>query len=137
LPSSTRDAVAETLATSSKQLAGLADVRSRYDDPNSGVQRDEVVGYYSAAISELLVLNTRVGSGSRDTELVGRASTLASFSQAKEASAQQRGYVVSLLYLGGSLPPQATQQITQIVQSAAGAESAWLSQFRTTAMPDE
>ncbi|MCK9895835.1 nitrate- and nitrite sensing domain-containing protein [Frankia sp. AgB32] len=130
LPSSARDPLATTLAAISTRLDKLPAQRRAIDAREARVDQNNT--YYNDLVDDLLSLNGRVALGSHSAALVNGAATLASISQAKEEAAQQRGAVARVIILG-----QQDQLTLHQIESSAGAEDAWLTQFRTTATADE
>ncbi|MCL9796625.1 nitrate- and nitrite sensing domain-containing protein, partial [Frankia sp. AgKG'84/4] len=130
LPSSARDPLATTLAAISTRLDKLPAQRRAIDAREARVDQNNT--YYNDLVDDLLSLNGRVALGSHSAALVNGAATLAAISQAKEEAAQQRGAVARVIILGQQDPLTLHQ-----IESSAGAEDAWLTQFRTTATTDE
>ncbi|SNQ45986.1 Histidine kinase [Frankia canadensis] len=130
LPSGARDTLATTLAAIANRLDRLPAQRKALDVHQAQV--DDNNSYFNDLVSDLLSLNGSVAAGSHNAALVNGATTLVGISQAKEQAAQQRGAVARVIIL------RQTDTVTlRQIQSAAGAEDAWLQQFRTTATPDE
>ncbi len=130
LPSSARDPLATTLAAISTRLDKLPAQRRAIDAREARVDQNNT--YFNDLVDDLLSLNGRVALGSHSAALVNGAATLAAISQAKEEAAQQRGAVARVIILGQQDP-----LTLHLIESSAGAEDAWLTQFRTTATTDE
>jgi signal transduction histidine kinase len=129
LPASTRESVTPALAAIDARIVKLAGHRKQFDGRR--LEREQNIGFYTAMVTDLLALETQIGNGSRNAELVGRAATLASVSHAKEASALQQGHVAALLF--NAVDPM----LTTSIQNEGGLESAFLTQFRNTATDEE
>ncbi|MCK9900962.1 nitrate- and nitrite sensing domain-containing protein [Frankia sp. Cpl3] len=134
LPQSARQELDGTLSVIGEHLDQLAEHRRQFDARQTQVAAN--AAFYDTSVKDLLVLNARVASGSTDARLVNGSTTLAGISQAKEQASQQRGAVAQMLFLamqGIRVTPQAIWQL----QATAGAEDAWIEQFRTTATAEQ
>ncbi|TCJ34498.1 nitrate- and nitrite sensing domain-containing protein [Parafrankia sp. BMG5.11] len=131
LPAGPRNQVRDAVGAARNQMAGLATVRAGVDaqtlQPGPGT-----VTFNQMISSWLDVGAAMVGIGSEDTEVVRGATALSAVSRASEAISQQYGYVSAAAVLGGAVPDSATR-----VQSAIGAEAAWMTQFRSSATPEQ
>ncbi len=108
------------------QIDRLATQRRLIDTHEA--QNEKTSEFYTAFIGDLLDLNAQVASGSKNADLVRAAATLVSMSRAKEALRQQAGYVAVILFLH-----QSNVGMIKLIQSNAGAEDAWITQFHATA----
>ncbi|KJE24327.1 nitrate/nitrite-sensing histidine kinase with HAMP domain [Frankia torreyi] len=130
LPSGARDALAATLASISTRLDRLPAQRKAIDARQAQVDQNNT--FYNDLVRDLLSLNASVAAGSDNASLVNGATTLVGISRAKEEAAQQRGSIARVIILG-----QTDSVTLRQIESSAGAEDAWLQQFRTTATADE
>jgi signal transduction histidine kinase len=130
LPVGSNSRLRATLAEAQLQLNGLQAHRSKIDAkslrPEQGSQP------YTNAIASLLALDSQVGVGSRNPDLVREASTLVALAQVKESADQDRGYVAQMLFLR-----QPNQTLIGQIRSVGGAEQAWLTQFRSSGSASE
>lgn len=130
LPGSARNSLGGTLASIDDRLSKLPAYRQTVDRRQANLQQDIV--YYDGLITDLLELDARVASGSRNADLISGAATLTAISRAKEAAAQVRGNIARIFFLQQSDPDLILQ-----IQGQAGTEDGWLSQLMVTATPDE
>jgi len=130
LPGSARDSLGGTLASIDDRLSKLPTYRQSVDRHQATLQQDILV--YDGLITDLLELDARVASGSRNADLISGAATLTAISRAKEAAAQVRGNIARIFFLQQSDPDLILQ-----IQGQAGTEDGWLSQLMITATPDE
>jgi signal transduction histidine kinase len=130
LPSGARDTLAATLTSISTRLDRLPAQRKAIDARQAQVDQNNI--FYNDLVRDLLSLNASVTAGSDNASLVNGATTLVGISRAKEEAAQQRGSIARVIILG-----QTDSATLRQIETSAGAEDAWLAQFRTTATADE
>ncbi|ONH31881.1 nitrate- and nitrite sensing domain-containing protein [Pseudofrankia asymbiotica] len=130
LPGSARNSLGGTLAGIDDRLSKLPAYRQTVDRRQATLPQDIV--YYDGLINDLLELDARVASGSRNADLISGAATLTAISREKEAAAQVRGNIARIFFLQQSDPDLILQ-----IQGQAGTEDGWQSQLRITATPAE
>ncbi|WP_261554979.1 sensor histidine kinase [Frankia tisae] len=130
LPPAARDIVAMTLASISTRLDLLPAQRRAVDARQA--QIDQNGTFYNDLVHDLLSLNAGVTAGSDNASLVNGATTLVGISRATEEAVQQRGSIAQVIILG-----QPDSVALRQIEGSAGAEDAWLQQFRTTATAAE
>jgi signal transduction histidine kinase len=130
LPAGSRTNLGAALATVTTQLALLPRQRDLIDGRQAVAQSGSQ--YYTSAVADLLALDSQISAGSNNADLVARAATLVSVAEAQEAVSQQQGFVAVILFLH-----QATSSLVSQIQTNAGAQQAWLTQFRNAATPAE
>lgn len=130
LPTAARDTLATTLASITTRLDRLPAQRRAIDARQARVDQNST--FYNDLVHDLLSLNASVAAGSRNATLVNGTTTLVGISRAKEEAAQQRGSIARVIILR-----QTDTATLRQIESSAGAEEAWLQQFRTTATADE
>ncbi|WP_322755545.1 nitrate- and nitrite sensing domain-containing protein [Frankia sp. Cas3] len=125
LPASATKDLQAVLGSIQRELGTLPDHRQAVDQKQ--VDRTKNATFYNKIITDLLGLIAQVGLGTDNAELVSHAASLTSMTRAKEAAAQQRGNVSIIIF------HQSSVAVIKLIQSNAGAEDAWIAQFRTTA----
>jgi signal transduction histidine kinase len=130
LSGGTRSRLGSVQSTVSAQLAKLPGVRGQIDAKTA--QNLPTSSYYTATIGDLLSLDAQISAGSNYADLVNGAAALTSVAQVKEAVNQQLGYTAEIIFLHQNSP-----STISLVETATGAEQAWLTQFQNTATPEQ
>ncbi|MBL7514590.1 sensor histidine kinase [Frankia nepalensis] len=114
-----------------RQMLELPQVRAAIDA--RGLAPGEGTDVYTRGVQAWLAVKAaQVGVGSQDPDVVRTEGTLTALSNIKEQAAQQRGTLALLVILR-----QATGTNEAAMRASAGAEAAWVSQFRGTATPEQ
>ncbi|WP_250280912.1 nitrate- and nitrite sensing domain-containing protein [Frankia sp. CiP1_Cm_nod2] len=112
-----------------RQLDQVPDQRQAIDQRQT--DRVKNAEFFNKNINNLLDLIAQVGAGTDNAKLINYVGALTSVSRAREAAAQQRGSLSVILF------HQTNVAVIKQVQANAGAEDAWIAQFRTIASQEE
>ncbi|AEH08045.1 MULTISPECIES: sensor histidine kinase [Protofrankia] len=129
LPKSVTEDLQQVMDTIRRQLDQVPDHRQAIDQRQT--DRVKNTEFYNKSINDLLDLIAQVGVGTDNAKLINYVGALTSVSRAREAAAQQRGSISVILF------HQTNVAVVKQAQANAGAEDAWIAQFRTTSSPEE
>jgi len=127
-PPGRRGAVRTALAAAGTALRGLPQQRDAID--SHALTVEATLSYYTDTIAALLGVDRAIADTTGDARGARIATALLDFSEAKESTALERGYLNSV-FSAGAFAPGGQARLVSIIAS----RDAWLGEFRGVADP--